>query len=487
MYDSDKTKKILVTGATGYVGGRLISNLLKKKYTIRVLVRNPERLKNKSWYKKVEIYTGDVLDKKSIQNLFKNIDIAFYLIHSMQNSINFEKTDLVAANNFASIANKNKIKKIIYLGGLAENEKKLSKHLRSRHETGIELSKHSIDVIEFRANVIVGSGSLSFEMIRNLTERLPVMLCPKWLYTKTQPIAIANIMDYLSQSIELEKSGHTIIDIGGKNILTYGDMIKVYAKVRKLKRLLISIPLLTPKLSSYWVHWTTPLSANITKPLIEGLKNESIVKNNLAMQFFPDIKLLSYEKAVKKAIENSNNQSIETSWSDSLSSSKGNDSNVSSYLKEGMIIETRTIKIKKTKEDIFNFISSIGGKKGWLYANFLWVIRGYIDLLVGGVGLRRGRRHLSELKQGDALDFWRVEKIVINHLVRLKAEMKLPGKAWLEYEILEDEKKCTLIQKAYFMPTGLFGLFYWYSLYPIHKIIFSGLIKTIKSKVEFSN
>ena len=476
--------KVLVTGATGYVGGRLIPKLLKKSYKIRVLVRNPERLKNKIWYNHVEIYKGDVLNKKSIIGLFKNIDIAYYLIHSMSHAHNFEKTDLNAANIFASVAQSENLTKIIYLGGLAEDSKNLSAHLKSRHDTGKELSKYNINVIEFRANVIVGSGSLSFEMIRNLTERLPIMICPKWVYTRTQPIAIANVLEYLIRALDIDIPKNKIIEIGGKNILTYGEMIKQYAEVRNLKRLLVPIPVLTPTLSAYWVHWTTPLSANITRPLVQGLKNESIVKNNLNQKYFPNIKLLSYKESVNQAISNFNNQSIETSWSDSLSSSKGNDNSVNSFLKEGMITESRFITIKATKKEVFKFISSIGGKKGWLYANYLWIIRGYLDLLVGGVGLRRGRRNHNELKQGDALDFWRVEKVLKNKLIRLKAEMKLPGQAWLEYEIIQKKYDCQLIQKAYFMPTGLLGLLYWYGLYPIHKVIFKGLVNRIKTNVE---
>ena len=477
-------KNILVTGATGYVGGRLIPKLLSNNYKVRVLVRNPDRLKNKSWYNKVEIYTGNVLNEKSIIGIFKNIDLAYYLIHSMEKFKNFEKTDINAASTFATVANKEGLKKIIYLGGLAEDKNNLSKHLKSRLETGRELSKHGIDITEFRASVIVGSGSLSFEMIRNLTERIPIMVCPKWVYTKTQPISISNVLDYLISVLEIKLPKNQIIEIGGKDILTYGNMIKQYAKVRKLNRFLIPVPVLTPKLSSYWVHWTTPLSANIIKPLVEGLKNESIVKTNLAKKYFPSIKLLSYNESVSVAISHFKNKSIETSWSDSLSSSKGNDNKVTSFLKEGMITERRIIKIKTDEKSIFNFILSIGGEKGWLYANFLWIIRGYIDLFFGGVGLRRGRRHPTKLKQGDALDFWRVEKIIPNKLLRLKAEMKLPGKAWLEYEIVQKKINCDLIQKAYFMPTGLLGLAYWYVLYPLHKIIFRGMVQTIKKEVE---
>ena len=484
MVDNLDKNKILVTGSSGYVGGRLVPKLLNLNYSVRILVRNPQRIENKIWFKKVDVFKGNVLDQKSMIGLFDGVEVAYYLIHSMESKKDFVESDLKAANNFAKLASKAGVKKIIYLGGLADQTAKLSDHLKSRHDTGQELAKYNSIIIEFRANVIVGSGSLSFEMIRNLTERIPVMICPQWVFTKTQPIAISNVLEYLTEALTLNVSKNLIIEIGGKDILTYGEMIKKYAKVRCLNRYLIPIPVLTPKLSSYWVHWTTPLSANITKPLVEGLKNESIVKSDLAIKYFPKINLLSYTEAVEKAILNFNKKSIETSWTDSLVSSNGNDSQVTSVLKEGLIIETRKVKVNSSKESVFKIISSIGGDNGWYYANFLWSIRGYIDLLVGGVGLRRGRRHPSKLRQGDALDFWRVEKIVPNSLVRLKAEMKLPGKAWLEYEILENDSDIMLLQKAYFMPTGLFGLLYWYGLYPLHKIIFSGLINRIKNKSE---
>ena len=477
-------KKILVTGSTGYVGGRLVPKLLESGYQVRVLVRNPERLKNRAWYDKVDIYKGDVLKSDSLTNLFDGIDIAYYLIHSMSHSKNFDKTDLDAANNFCKSAKGSNLKKIIYLGGLGDSGTVLSKHLKSRQNTGNALRESGIDITEFRAGVIVGSGSLSFEMIRNLSERIPVMICPKWIYTKTQPIAISNIIDYLIGTIMLDLPINQIFEIGGKDVLSYGDMIKEYSKIRKLKRYLIPVPVLTPALSSYWVHWTTPLSANITRPLVESLKNESIVNNKLAGNYFSNIKLISYKQAVNIALENLNKEIVETSWSDSLSSSEGKDVIVDIQSIEGLIVEKRSILVNNSKENIFSYLLCLGGKNGWLYANFLWMIRGYIDLLVGGVGLRRGRRNATELKQGDALDFWRVEKINLNKLIRLKAEMKLPGSAWLQYEIISiDNEKCEIIQSAYFAPKGLGGLIYWYSLYPIHKIIFSGLINTISRKI----
>ncbi|OUW62649.1 MAG: hypothetical protein CBD58_01520 [bacterium TMED198] len=474
--------KILVTGATGYIGGRIVPVLLENGFSIRVLARNPKRLQNKPWYDDIEVFDGDVLNKSSMVGLFEDVDTALYLIHSMASYDDFDSTDIKAAKNFSSIAKNEGLKRIIYLGGLADKNSNLSKHLSSRIETGDELRNSGINIIEFRASVIVGSGSLSFEMIRHLSERLPVMICPKWVYTKTQPIAIRNVLDYILKTIQLKLNKNYIFEIGGKDVLSYGDMIKEYSSERKLNRFLVPIPFLTPNLSSYWVHWTTPLSANITRPLVEGLKNESIIKKHIKEDFFKNIKLLNYKEAVSEALKCLETENVATSWSDSISSSKGRDGQeLELQSKEGMIVESRKILINATAEKIYMFLCSIGGDKGWLYANFLWVIRGYIDLLLGGVGLRRGKRNQTKINQGDALDFWRVERIESNKLIRLKAEMKLPGVAWLEYKI---DDNSNLIQTAYFAPKGLLGLTYWYSLYPIHKIIFRGLLNSIKLNVE---
>ena len=478
-------KIILVTGATGYVGGRLVSKLLEMNYQVRVLARNPSRLENNIWYKNVEIHKGDVLNKESLSGLFENVEKAYYLIHSMSNFNNFTETDIKAAKIFSEVAKQENLNQIIYLGGLADNTSNLSKHLKSRLLTGDELRKSGIQIIEFRASVIVGSGSLSFEMIRNLTERIPVMICPRWVYTKTQPISIKNVLDYLFACLKIDFEKNEIFEIGGKDVLSYGLMIKQYASMRKLKRLLIPIPILTPKLSSYWVHWTTPLSQNITRPLVEGLKNESIVKNFNVNSYFKNINILTYNESLELALNNLEAGNVETSWSDSLSSSNSDEYLVDLQSKEGLLIERRNIYIESSPKKIFSFILTLGGQHGWLYGNSLWKIRGYIDLLFGGVGLRRGRRNPNQLRQGDALDFWRVEKIILNKLLRLKAEMKLPGNAWLQYEIIPiDNIKTEIIQTAYFAPKGLGGLLYWYILYPIHQIIFSGLIKTIKKRVE---
>ena len=486
--------KILVTGATGYVGGRLIPKLLQLGFEVRILARNPDRIKNRSWYSDVEIFTGDVLNKDSLKGLFTNIDTAFYLIHSLSQGNNFNHADIEAAENFSQVAQAEKLNKIIYLGGLAEGSDHLSEHLLSRQKTGEILRNSDIDITEFRSGVIVGSGSLSFEIIRNLTERLPIMICPKWVYTKTQPISIENVLEYLIHSVSTDTPKNSIFEIGGDNVLSYGDMIRRYALIRGLSRLLIPVPVLTPKLSSYWIHWTTPVSAKMTRPLVEGLKNESIVHDKKAQQYFPQISLINYDDAVKLALSNLDDQDIETSWSDSLSSSNGQDDPIESISLQndnivdyneisGMLQDKKIITIEKSSASIFTFLSTLGGETGWLYGNLLWKIRGYIDLFFGGVGLRRGRRDPMVLNQGDALDFWRIENIIENKLIRLKAEMKVPGKAWLQYDIVENKNNCKLTQTAFFAPKGLLGLLYWYSLFPIHIFIFKGMIKAIKNRV----
>jgi uncharacterized protein YbjT (DUF2867 family) len=396
----------------------------------------------------------------------------------------FSTTDIRAAENFAGAAEEQGIKRIIYLGGLGASGEQLSKHLTSRLQTGESLRKFNVPVTEFRAGVIVGSGSLSFEMIRYLTERLKFMITPKWVSTKTQPIAIRDVIRYLVDALTTEESKGEIIDIGGEDILTYKDLMRIYADVRGLKRYFIKVPVLTPKLSSHWIGFVTPLPSRIAKPLVDGLKNELICKSNKARELF-GFKTLSYREAVELALQRNKEGKTETIWFSSYSSGvKDSASPVHLTQREGMMIEKREIVVNASVDSTFKAFTSLGGKNGW-YANFLWRIRGYMDLLAGGVGLRRGRRSDTELIQGDPLDFWRVEEIEKNKLLRLRAEMKLPGKAWLQFEVESAGKnRSTLIQTAFFEPKGLLGLLYWYPVYPLHGIIFGGMIKAIKRAAE---
>jgi uncharacterized protein YbjT (DUF2867 family) len=480
--------KILVTGATGYIGGRLVPYLLKKGYALRVLVRDPERLKGRPWQNQVEIIKGDVLDPQSLTNAMDGIEAVYYLIHSMTGGEDFHKRDLMAARNFGIAAKNAAVKQIIYLGGLGDPQADLSEHLKSRQETGFVLGEAGVPVTEFRAAIIVGSGSISFEMVRNLTERLPVMICPRWVFTRVQPIGIEDVLAYLATALEVSESMGKVIEIGGSDVLTYGDMMTTYAEIRGLKRILIPVPVLSPSLSSHWVHWMTPVPASITRPLVEGLRNEVIVRDHLAKEIFPDIQPVDYRFAVKKALQVLEAGHVDTRWTDSLVSSQGQNLITNLETKEGMIIDQRQVTVAAAPKKVFQVFSCLGGEKGWLFFDWAWQFRGTIDRLLGGVGIRRGRRDPQLLRIGDAVDFWRVEAVEERsdfYLLRLRSEMKLPGEAWLQFESPVDQNGETrLIQTAFFAPKGFFGLLYWYVLYPMHSQIFSGMLRRIKEEAQ---
>lgn len=476
---------VLVTGATGYIGGRLVPRLLDAGYQVRVLARNPARLQGRAWLNQVEVACGDVLDPGSLPAAMQGVDAAYYLVHSMSSSADFDRKDIQAAQNFAQAAHQCGVRRILYLGGLGDPTTNLSRHLRSRQETGEALRNAEVPVTEFRAAIVVGSGSVSFEMIRYLTERLPVMICPRWVYTRVQPIAIADVLEYLTAALKTPACEGKIIEIGGADVLTYGEMMLGYAKARGLRRKLIPVPVLTPRLSSYWVHIVTPIPASIARPLIDGLRNEVIVQDNTARQLFPNIHPMDYQTAVELALADLNAQHVETSWSDALVTSQGDFVPVELTTQEGMILERRQMIIPTPPESVFAVIRRLGGDYGWLYLNIAWRLRGAVDRLIGGVGLRRGRRDPLDLRVGDAVDFWRVEAIDPGRLLRLRAEMKLPGQAWLQFEVLPHvHRQSRLVQTAYFAPKGLLGLAYWYLLYPIHRLVFSGMIREIASQAQ---
>jgi len=477
------TPNVLVTGVTGYIGGRLVPRLLEAGAQVRCMVRDASRLQGRLWREDVELAVGDVLQPESLEDALRGISVAYYLVHSLGAGSGFSERDLVGARNFGSAAKKAGVKRIIYLGGLGDPDKSLSAHLRSRHDTGDALRESGVPVTEFRAGVIVGSGSLSFEMIRYLTERVPVMICPRWVYTRIQPIAVRNVLDYLSAALSMPAIAGRTIEIGGADVITYGEMLTFYAEVRGLRRWLLPVPVLTPKLSSYWVHLVTPIPASIAKPLIAGLRNEIIVRDGVARLLFPDIQLLDYRTAVKLALEKLQADKVETAWSDALSTSQPNLAPVTLTSQEGMIIEYRQIAIDAPVEAIFRAFTGLGGARGWLYMNWAWQLRGTADRLSGGVGLRRGRRDADSVRVGEALDFWRVEAVEPNRLMRLRAEMKVPGKAWLQFEVkTQDHDHPLLTQTAFFAPKGLLGLAYWYLLYPIHSLIFGGMIRSLAKR-----
>lgn len=466
-------KKILVIGVTGYIGGRLVPRLLERDYEVRCMARDVSRAEGR--WEGAEVVHGDVMDKDSLKKAMEEIDAAYYLIHSMSaGEKDFVDKDIRAADNFASAAREAGVQRIVYLGGLGSSEDTLSPHLEPRQKTGDELRKGSVPVTEFRAGMIVGSGSISFEMVRYLTERVPVMICPSWVRTRTQPIAVRDVLRYLIDTLHIDETKNRILEIGGQDILTYEQLMRIYGKVRGLKRVMIHVPFLTPKLSSYWVDFVTPIPSSIARPLIEGLRNELIVRDNTARDLF-NFEPITYEETVLLALEREKTGKVETIWSGSLSSIKGTEVvPLDLSQKEGMIIEKRERKVNAPANKVFETICSIGGQNGW-YNNFLWQLRGIIDRLVSGVGMRRGRRDPQKLRTGDPLDFWRVEAIEENKLLRLRAEMKLPGEALLQFSIRDEgNSHCILTQTAFFEPKGLFGLLYWYSIYPLHGWIFGG-------------
>jgi uncharacterized protein YbjT (DUF2867 family) len=476
---------ILVTGATGYIGGRLVPRLVADGRRVRVLVRSRARASARSWSDQVEIVEGDALDPESLAAALQGVETAYYLIHSMATGAGFHALDAQAARTFGEATARAGVARIIYLGGLGNPAAHLSRHLLSRQETGAALREGGVAVTEFRSAVVIGSGSMSFEMIRHLVERLPVMVCPKWIYSRVQPIGVDDLLDYLAAALHTPESDGRIIEIGGGDVTTYKGLMLGYAAARGLRRLLLPVPVLTPRLSSYWVHWVTPIPARITAPLVEGLRNDVVVTDDLARTLFPTIDPRNYASAIGRVVADLDAGRIDTSWSDAAGRGAAPGGPVRLESHEGVIIERRRREVAAGPADVYRVFTGIGAARGWYFANWAWRLRGILDRLLGGAGLRRGRRHPDDLRVGDALDFWRVEDLEAGRLVRLRAEMKLPGRAWLHFEVGQTADGATqLEQTAAFIPKGLPGLLYWYGLYPVHAWIFGGLIRAVARRAE---
>jgi len=469
--------KILLTGANGYIGKRLLPLLIEQGHQVVCCVRDKNRMEfDLAYAENISFVEVDFLDEVNTENFPKDIDVAYYLIHSMSSSTgDFDEKEALSAENFNKYMAATSVKQVIYLSGIV-NQEELSKHLSSRKKVEEILFQGNFKLTVLRAGIVVGSGSSSFEIIRDLCEKLPIMVAPKWLETRTQPIAVRDVIAMLTGVILNEKCYDQSFDIGGPDILTYKEMLQRYSKVRKLKLWIFSVPVMTPRLSSYWLYFVTSTTYSLAVNLVESMKTEVVAKDN-KLQEILGIQPITYEEAIDKAFQKIEQNLVVSSWKDALISGRFNDlKNQIQIPQYGCLRDIKTITVKDEKQTLDN-IWSIGGKRGWYYANWLWKVRGYMDLMAGGVGLRRGRTHPDKIFAGDSLDFWRVlyadkeEKRLL-----LYAEMKLPGEAWLQFEINEEG---ILKQTATFRPKGIWGRLYWYSVLPFHYFIFGGMIRNI--------
>ncbi|WP_405293887.1 SDR family oxidoreductase [Algibacter sp. Ld11] len=468
--------KILLTGSTGYIGKRLIPVLVEAGHEVICCVRDPKRFNPpQSLAKSITVLQLDLLDKASLEHIPKDIDAAFYLVHSMSSEGDYKSLEETSAQNFRQALKNTNVNHVIYLSGIV-NETELSKHLSSRKNVEIELAKGDYNFTALRAGIIIGSGSASFEIIRDLVEKLPVMITPRWLNTKCQPIGISDVMAFLSKALFNPETYNANFDIGGPDILTYKEMLLNFGKARNLKRYIYTVPVMTPKLSSYWLYFVTSTSYKLATSLVHSMKVEVVCRDNRINDIL-GIKPLSYNEALKRAFSKIENNEILSSWKDAYSSS-GLNFNISEFINVpsyGCFKDSRS-KTIENREVSINKIWAIGGNTGWYYGTWLWKIRGYMDKLFGGVGLRRGRTNPITINVGDSIDFWRV--LYANKTegrLLLFAEMKLPGEAWLEFKVVDDK----LIQTATFRPLGLAGRLYWYAVLPFHGFIFKGMLKAL--------
>ena len=478
---TDHRPLVLLTGASGYIGGRLLKALEAAGRPVRCVARHPEFLRSRV-SSSTEVIQADCLDRASLRPAMAGVQTAYYFVHSMGSAGQFEEEDRQAAQNFADAAREQGVERMIYLGGLGNQDQALSAHLRSRHEVADILRSSAVPTIEFRASIVIGSGSLSFEMIRALVQRLPIMICPRWVEVKAQPIAIEDVVAYLLAALELPVGQSAIFEIGGPDQVSYGEIMQEYARQCGLRRWMIPVPVLTPHLSSLWLGLVTPIYARVGRKLIESMRNPTLVRDQSSLTVFP-IQPRGMREAVERALHRENLEYAATFWSDALSSS-GKLPSWGGVRFGTRLVDSRTLQVLVPPAQAFAPIQRIGGVNGWYFANLLWQIRGFFDLLVGGVGLRRGRRDPHTLLAGDALDFWRVESYEPGRRLNLVAEMKVPGRAWLQFEVEPPSHGSTIRQTAIFDPAGLSGLLYWYALYPIHYCIFKGMLHQIADLVQ---
>jgi uncharacterized protein YbjT (DUF2867 family) len=476
---------VLVTGATGYVGGRLIPALLRAGYRVRALARHPEHLADRSWADRVEVIGGDAGNTDDLARALDGVEVAYYLIHAMRAGPRFEAQDRRTARTFVQVAAASQVQRIVYLGGMHPDGASLSTHLESRREVGEIFLESPVPSVVLNAAVIIGSGSASFEMMRYLTERLPVMVTPSWINTRIQPIAIRDVLRYLVDIAGVEEELNRAFDIGGPDILTYREMIQRYARVAELPpRLIRTLPILTPWLASHWVGLVTPVPAVIAKPLVLSLTHEVTMSDHDIEELIPPPAdgLIGFDRAVELALQRIQDYEVLTTWSSASFAGAPSDPlpEDPGWAGGDLYIDERTIEVDATPEQLWQVIEEVGGQNGWHSWRLGWLARGVLDRLVGGPGLRRGRLHPTRLSTGDPVDWWRVEKVVPGRLLRLRAEMRLPGVAWLELGCETDSDGATVFrQRALYHPYGLLGHAYWFAVVPFHGIVFGGMQRNI--------
>jgi len=469
-------KTVLLTGATGYVGGRLLRVLEDRGIPVRCFARSPLNLCSRVG-PGTEVVGGDAVSGEGLAEALTGVETAYYLIHSMGSSEGFEEQDRRAATRFGAAARAAGVARIVYLGGIADESQSLSPHLRSRVEVGHRLRESGVPVIELRASIVIGSGSLSFEMIRSIVDHLPILVTPRWVSTPAQPIGVDDLLDYLVASLTADPSGNPIFEIGGSDRMSYADLMREYAHQRGLRRWLLPVPVLSPRLSSLWLGLVTPLHARVGRKLIDSIRHETVVRNDAAKRAF-SIRPRDVRTAVARALQNEDHPFAQTRWNDSGSATRAA-MPIGSHPAGRALEDSRQIDLAVPAACAFGAVRRIGGRTGWYAHDWLWQLRGILDLVLGGVGMRRGRRDPESLEVGDTIDCWRVEAIEPGRRLRLRAEMSLPGSAWLEFEVAPVAGGCRLRQTAFFEPRGIPGHLYWYGIHPLHGLVFGGMLRGI--------
>ena len=473
---------ILLAGASGYVGGRLRRALEAQQRPLRCIARRPEYLMQKVG-PRTEVVAADVLDSGSLPSAFREVHTAYYLVHSMASSRDYAENDRKGAEHFAAAARSAGVKRIVYLGGLGHGDR-LSRHLASRQEVGRIFRESGVPTIEFRASIVIGSGSLSFELVRALVEKLPAMVTPRWVDTPTQPIGIEDLVAYLVGALDRPVGETTVYEIGGPDRVSYGDLMREYARLRGLKRVMVPVPVLSPRLSGLWLALVTPVYAQVGRELIDGMRNPTVVEDDRARRDFA-VRPRGVREVLSRALVNEDRNFAETRWSDALSSQR--EPRMWGGVRfASRRVDSRAVWVPRSPDTAYRPIAQIGGPAGWYWGDRLWRLRGLLDLAVGGPGLRRGRSNPEVLRVGETVDFWRVEAVEPNHLLRLSAEMRLPGRAWLQFEVTPESGGSLIRQTALFDPVGVLGLLYWYGLWGIHQLLFAGMLRRIARGLQTS-